>query len=71
MGKTFIIYYTVRIAPTVKKDVAVVKANDEAGAIKNLKAYLGTRSSAISDVEIILVKEYRGLIFTRNFGQDE
>lgn len=71
MGKLFIVYYTVTLQHADKKDVAIVKAKDEAGAIKNLKGYLMTCSSAINDINISLIKEYNGLIFTRNFGQDD
>ena len=71
MGKTFIIYYKVHTTTSVQNDVALVRAKDESNAIKNLKSYLDTRVRGITSVDILLIKEYRGLIFTRNHGQDD
>lgn len=70
MKKWFIIYYKVIIGNADKRDVALISAADENSAKKTLKNYLDTRAQ-YKDLEVSLIKEYRGLVFTRNFGQDD
>ena len=69
--KQFIIYYKVQVGNADKRDVAIVRAMSEESAVKNLKAFIRNQSSSIKIADIYLVKEYKGSIFTRNFGQDD
>lgn len=80
--KQFIIHYTVKIytietwsnAVEYKRDVALVCANNEDSAKKELTMFIEKYSTATISFTIAkfdLIREYNGSVFTRYFRQDE
>ena len=71
MSKLFIVYYKASFNPVLHpdiRDVAIVRARDEKAVEKNLYAYLLNQTKSVDKIEISLIKEYKGSVFTRKFG---
>ena len=70
MDKIFIAHYQVRVGREVKRDRAIIIAENKTNARLKLKEFINNKANNILLTTIFLIEEFKGTIFTTNFGYE-
>ena len=70
METIYISFYQVRVGHEVKRDRALIIANNKKEARERLSKYINNKSNNIVLTSIFLIEEYHGKVFTSNFDYE-